>query len=84
VGGLSFAIALKRQLGFENFTVGHCSSTYSSSEAALYVKVFEKAHDVGGTWRVSNFAAMTGFDLTCSYRITFTPLASSRFMKAVS
>ncbi|KAJ7127550.1 hypothetical protein C8R43DRAFT_696039 [Mycena crocata] len=33
VGGLSFAIALRRQLGFDDFTI------------------YEKASDVGGTWR---------------------------------
>ncbi|KAJ6613685.1 hypothetical protein B0H10DRAFT_2047523 [Mycena sp. CBHHK59/15] len=33
IGGVSFAIALKRQLGFDDFTI------------------YEKASDVGGTWR---------------------------------
>ncbi|OCH95145.1 FAD/NAD(P)-binding domain-containing protein [Obba rivulosa] len=37
LGGLSFGIALKRQLGFENFTI------------------YEKASDIGGTWRDNTY-----------------------------
>ncbi|KAF7978616.1 hypothetical protein HWV62_45360 [Athelia sp. TMB] len=37
LGGLSTAIALKRKLGYENFTI------------------FEKASDVGGTWRENTY-----------------------------
>ena len=51
LAGISTAIALKKQLNFDNFVV-----SLKPAVAHLYLscpaKIYEKANAVGGTWRV--------------------------------
>jgi hypothetical protein len=54
IGGLAFAIALKKKWGFTDFLVGFVIIANSSCINAL--QIIEKASDIGGTWRVGRCA----------------------------
>lgn len=50
---MSFAIALKRKLGYDNYTVSPRREESTSIDHDS-LQIYEKASDVGGTWRVGH------------------------------
>ena len=52
IGGLTCGIRLKTKLGFDNFTVS-IGDLGRFLCLIVVLQIYEKASDVGGTWRVS-------------------------------
>ncbi len=69
-GGLTFAIALKRKLGYKNFVV--CAELSLDSLGAPDAhEIYESAAGIGGTWRVGT---LTSFMASCSYNSRPIPI----------
>ena len=51
--GIAMAYKLKRELGFNEFTVGNTSPTIDRTQVLMNRKVYEKLDGAGGTWRTN-------------------------------